>query len=45
MATWSDADALIAAATVSIGARLVTGNPKDFERIPGLVLEHWPAGE
>jgi predicted nucleic acid-binding protein len=41
----AQADALIAAAAVSIGARLVTGNPKDFERIPGLAVEHWPSGE
>jgi tRNA(fMet)-specific endonuclease VapC len=41
----SQADALIAAAAVGIGGRLATGNPKDFERIPGLAVEHWPAGE
>ncbi len=42
--TISQPDALIAAAAVGIGARLATGNPKDFA-IPGLVVEHWPAGE
>lgn len=42
--TISQADALIAAAAVGIGARLATGNPKDFP-MPELVVEHWPAGE
>ena len=42
--TLSQADCLIAAAAVSIGARLATGNPKDFP-MPGLTVEHWPAGE
>lgn len=42
--TISQADALVAAAAVGIGARLATGNPKDFP-MPGLVVEHWPAGE
>ena len=42
--TLSQADALIAAATVGVGARLATGNPKDFP-IPGLIVEHWPVGE
>lgn len=42
--TISQADALIAAAALGIGARLATGNPKDFP-IKGLVVEHWPAGE
>lgn len=42
--TLSQADALIAAAAVGLGARLATGNPKDFP-MPGLVVEHWPAGE
>jgi len=42
--TLSQADALIAAAAVGIGARLATGNPKDFP-MPELVVEHWPAGE
>lgn len=42
--TISQADALVAAAAAGIGARLATGNPKDFP-MPGLVVEHWPAGE
>lgn len=42
--TLTQADCLIAAAAVSIGARLATGNPKDFP-MAGLVVEHWPAGE
>lgn len=42
--TLSQADCLIAAAAVSIGARLATGNPKHFP-MPGLTVEHWPAGE
>lgn len=42
--TLSQADALIAAAAVGIGARLATGNPKDFP-MSDLVVEHWPAGE
>jgi predicted nucleic acid-binding protein len=43
--TLSRADALIAAAAVGIGARLATGNPKDFARIEGLVVEHWPVDQ
>jgi predicted nucleic acid-binding protein len=42
--TLSQADALIAAAAVGIGARLATGNPKDFP-MSELVVEHWPVGE
>jgi len=42
--TISQSDALIAAAAVGIGARLATGNPRDFP-MKGLVVEHWPAGE
>jgi predicted nucleic acid-binding protein len=38
------ADCLIAAAALGVGARLVTGNPKDFP-MPELAVEHWPAGE
>lgn len=41
--TLAQADCLIAAAAVSIGARLATGSPKDFP-MPGLAVEHWPAG-
>jgi len=35
---------LIAAAADGIGGSLATGNPKDFP-MPGLQVEHWPAGE
>lgn len=42
--TLSQADCLVAAAAASIGARLATGNPKDFS-MPDLTVEHWPAGE
>lgn len=42
--TLSQADCLVAAAVSSIGARLATGNPKDFP-MPELTVEHWPAGE
>jgi predicted nucleic acid-binding protein len=41
--TLSQADCLVAAAAVSIGARLATGNPKDFP-MRELAVEHWPAG-
>ena len=36
------ADCLVAAAADRQGARLCTGNPKDF---PMLDAEHWPVGE
>lgn len=42
--TLSQADCLVAAAAVAVGAQLATGNPKDFP-MPGLVVEHWPVGE
>jgi predicted nucleic acid-binding protein len=42
--TLSGADCLIAAAAVSLGGRLATGNPRHFP-MPELDLEHWPAGE
>jgi len=42
--TLSQADALIAAAAATLGARLATGNPKDFP-MRDLEVEHWPAGE
>ena len=42
--TLSQADCLIAAAAVSVGARLATGNPKHFP-MPELEVEHWPVGE
>jgi predicted nucleic acid-binding protein len=41
--TLSQADCLIASATVSAGARLVTGNPDHFP-MPQLEVEHWPTG-
>jgi predicted nucleic acid-binding protein len=42
--TLSQADCLIAAAAIGIGARLVTGNPKHFP-MPELDVEHWPVGD
>ena len=42
--TLSQADCLIAAATVGVRARLATGNPKDFP-MPELEVEHWPVGK
>jgi predicted nucleic acid-binding protein len=41
--TLAQADCLIAAAAVGVGARLVTGNPKHFP-MAELEVEHWPAG-
>lgn len=41
--TLAQADSLIAAAAVSVGARLATGNPKDFP-MAELDVEVWPAG-
>ena len=42
--TLTQADCLVAAAALSVGGRLATGNPKDFpER--ALDVEHWPVGE
>lgn len=37
------ADCLIAAAASGVGARLATGNPKDFP-MQELAVEHWPVG-
>jgi len=37
----ADAVLFIAAISVSLGATLVTGNRKHYERIPGLVIEGW----
>ena len=37
----SDADIFIAATTLERGDRLITGNVRHFERIPGLVSESW----
>jgi predicted nucleic acid-binding protein len=42
--TLSQADCLIAAAAVGVGARLASGNPRHFP-MPELDLEHWPVGE
>jgi predicted nucleic acid-binding protein len=42
--TASQADALIAAAAVGVGAKVATGNPRDFA-FPGLEVELWPVGE
>jgi predicted nucleic acid-binding protein len=42
--TLSQADCIIAAAALSIGGRLATGNPADFP-MDGLQVEHWPVGE
>jgi predicted nucleic acid-binding protein len=42
-ATLSQADCLIAAAAVGVGAQLATGNPKHFP-MEELQVEHWPAG-
>lgn len=41
--TLTQADCLIAAAAVRLGAHLATGNPKDFP-MRGLVVETWQAG-
>lgn len=41
--TLAQADCLIAAAAHGVGARLATGNPKDFP-MPELAVEHWPVG-
>jgi predicted nucleic acid-binding protein len=41
--TLSQADCLIAAASVGVGARLATGNPRDFP-MAELEIEHWPVG-
>lgn len=42
--TLSQADCLVASAALMIGARLATGNPKDFP-MSDLTVEHWPVGE
>lgn len=41
--TLAQADCLVAAATLSVGARLATGNPKDFP-MRELAVEYWPTG-
>ena len=42
--TLTQADCLVAAAAVSVGGWIATGNPEDFP-MPHLRVEHWPAGE
>jgi predicted nucleic acid-binding protein len=41
--TLGQADCLIAAAAVTIGGRLATGNPRDYP-MEGIAVEHWPVG-
>ncbi len=41
--TLAQADCLVAAAALSLGGRLATGNPKDFP-MREISLEHWPVG-
>jgi predicted nucleic acid-binding protein len=41
--TLAQADCLVAAAALSVGGRLATGNAKDFP-MSELTVEHWPAG-
>ena len=41
--TLSQADCLIAAAAAGVGARLATGNPRDFP-MAEVEVEHWPVG-
>lgn len=40
--TLAQADCLIAAAAATLGARLATGNPRDFP-MTDIAVEHWPA--
>ena len=42
--TLSQGDCLVAAAALTIGARLATGNPRHFP-MRELDVEHWPAGD
>lgn len=41
--TLAQADCLVAAAALSVGGRLATGNPTDFP-MRELTVEHWPVG-
>lgn len=41
--TVHQADCLIAAAAVGVGAAVATGNPKDFQRL-AVAVEDWPVG-
>ncbi|MGH2732725.1 MAG: PIN domain-containing protein [Actinomycetota bacterium] len=41
--TLSQADCLIAAAAAAMGARLATGNVRDFP-MEDVVVDHWPSG-
>lgn len=41
--TLHQADCLIAAAALSVDARLATGNPRRFP-MPEVEIEHWPVG-
>ena len=41
--TLTQADCLVAAAALSLGGRLATGNPKDFP-MREVTVEHWPVG-
>lgn len=42
--TLTQADCLVAAAALSAGGRLATGNPRDFP-MAELTVEHWPTGD
>ncbi|HEX2016731.1 MAG TPA: PIN domain-containing protein [Solirubrobacteraceae bacterium] len=42
--TLSQADCLVAAAAVGVGAHVATGNPRDFP-MPEATVEHWPTGD
>ncbi|MDQ3529527.1 MAG: PIN domain-containing protein [Actinomycetota bacterium] len=42
--TLSQADCLVAAAALAVGARLATGNPRHFP-MSEVAVEHWPVGE
>lgn len=41
--TLAQADCLVAAAALTLGGRLATGNPRDFP-MRELAVEHWPSG-